>query len=472
MKQTKTILFAGALLACTASLGNAQIPFQARMGDPLQDLTAAELVRFFDGRLEFDTILTEADGLGPIFNDSSCAQCHSGPTIGGFSTTAVTRFGKAAAGGNPFDPLVGLGGSLLQEQVIASFPACLETVPPAADVVINRLTPHTFGAGLLEAVDDQDIVDLETNPPGPVSGMVRMASPVEGGPDRVARFGWKGGVATVFTFSADASLNEMGLTSTFFPNENAPNGDASLLLICDTVPDPEDFADPVTGLTRIDRQTDFQVFLAAPPQTPRSGMTGAGVFDTIGCSACHVASFTTMNVGNPALSNKLIKPYSDFLLHDMADSPPLGDGCGDGIVDGIATEREMMTRALWGMGQRESFLHDGRATGGTFAQNVDMTIQDHGGEAAFARTNYNALSSTDKDALYAFLESLGRPEFDEDNNNTVDVFDHFFLAPLFTGPDPVAPVSPDDPGAVADVDQDGDYDIADWMVFQRAFTGQ
>ncbi len=464
MKKANTLFVAGLLLG--APLGAQQVDFQPRMGEPVRGLSAAQLLAFSDGQTEFDHILTNGEGLGPIFNDSSCGQCHSGPAIGGASTTFVVRFGKAAAGGMPFDPLEDLGGSLRQEKTID--PACQETVPVEATVTANRTTPHTFGAGLLEAIVDQDIVDNASTPG--VSGIVRMVQPIEGGPMRPGRFGWKGGVATVFTFSADASLNELGLTSPSFPTENAPNGDASLLgppTNCDQVADPED-----PGHVRINKQTDFQKLLAPPPQTPKSGMTGEIVFNNIGCSACHVSTYTTGTVSEAVLSNVEIKPYSDFLLHDMGDTAPLGDGCGDGIVDGIATEREMHTRALWGLGQREGFLHDGRATGSTFGGNIDLAIQDHGGEAAFSRTAYNALSQPAKDQLYAFLESLGRPEFDEDNNNTVDVFDWFFLEADFNGPDPVDTHSPDDHGAIADVDQDRDFDLADMLVMQRAFTGQ
>ena len=468
MKNQAIFLAAGFALAGVSQAQ--QVEFQARMGEPLRGLSPAQLAAFQAGHDEFNTVLTIGDGLGPIFNDSSCSQCHSTPTVGGFSTTFVTRFGKAASGGNPFDPLESLGGSLLQEDGIGG--VCVEVVPPEADVVISRTTPHCFGLGLVEAIVHQDIIDLETFPPGGgVTGMVRMVTPVEGGAAIPGRMGWKGGVATLLSFSADASLNEMGLTSPFFPTENAPNGDASLLgppENCDTVADPED-----PTFDRINRQTDFQLFLAPPPQTPKSGMDGEAVFTSVGCANCHVPTFTTGGHSEAVLNGQVIRPYSDYLLHDMGeDTLSGGDGCGDGIVDGIATEREMMTRALWGMGQRGGFLHDGRATGGTFADNVDAAIQDHGGEAAGSRSAYNALSPAEKDDLYNFLFSLGRPEFDEDNNNTVDVFDWFFLAGDFTGPDPVTAIDPDDHGAVADVDQDGDFDMGDFLVMQRAFTGQ
>jgi len=467
----QAILIAAAALAPLAQAQ--QVELQPRMGDALPTLSGAQTTAFEDGLVEFDTILGLGDGLGPIFNDSSCGQCHSTPTVGGFATTAVTRFGKAASGPNPFDPLDNLGGTLLQKSFVGSLdPGCEETVPPEADVVVQRQTPHVFGAGLLEALDDAEIILNATFPPNPnVSGVARMVQPVEGGPMRPGRFGWKGGVATVLTFSADASLNELGLTTSFFPNDNAPNGDVSKLgppLACDMVPDPEDVGDQ-----RITRQTTFQAFLAAPPQTPRSGMTGEAVFNSVGCNACHIGSWTTGTHSEAVLSNVDIKPYSDFLLHDMGDDRLTGgDGCGDGIVDGIATEREMQTRALWGLGQREAFLHDGRATGGSFGQNVDAAVHDHGGEAAFSRAAYEALGATQRAQIHEFLESLGRPEFDEDNSNTVDAFDWFFLSADLTGPAPTTPITPDDHGAIADVDQDADFDLVDFLAMQRAFTGQ
>ncbi len=458
MKKSTISLFAALVLAPTAMAQD----LQPRMGEPLDGLSAAQYQRFADGLVEFNTLLGVTDGLGPIFNDNSCGTCHAFPTSGGAGTKVVTRFGVAATATTPFDDLAALGGSLKQEQAIDD--AVLETVPAIADVVINRVTPSTFGIGLLESIDDADILALAAAPLDPnVSGVVRMTQPLEGGPMRASKMGWKGGVSTVLTFSADASLNEMGLTNRLVGSENAPNGNAALLAAWDSVADPEDFPDPVTGLERIDRQTDFQKLSAAPPQTPKSGMAGESVFEAIGCAACHVNSaYVTGPNAEPNLSGRSIKPYSDFLLHDMGT-------LGDGISDGLATEREMMTRTLWGMSQRETFLHDGRISGLPFDQLIDQTVQQHDGEAAFSRTNYNALSGVDQMALSNFLLSLGRAEGDYDNNNRIDEFDWFFLEPLVTGPD-TNNVSPDDTGAVVDIDQDGDVDLADLALFQRAYT--
>ena len=85
---------------------------------------------------------------------------------------------------------------------------------------------------------------------------------------------------------------------------------------------------------------------------------------------------------------------------------------GDGIVDGIATETIMQTRALWGLQARTSFLHDGRATGGTFADNLRDAIQEHDGEAAASRDAFQALSVGEQDQLIDFLFSLGQAEWD------------------------------------------------------------
>ena len=77
---------------------------QPRAGDPLPDLTPDELSLFLQGQGEFAQPFTEAEGLGPIFNEVSCSACHTTP-IGGSGTKVVTRFGRWDAG--VFDPLVG-----------------------------------------------------------------------------------------------------------------------------------------------------------------------------------------------------------------------------------------------------------------------------------------------------------------------------------------------------------------------------
>lgn len=460
------ILATTALLGLSSSvLAAPQIagvpPIQPRMGDPVAGLSPAELARFEEGRVAFGTNLTPETGLGPIFNETSCGSCHSQPAIGGASTFLVTRFGKAAAGGNPFDPLASLGGGLLQLQ--ATDPSCQEVIPMEADHVIQRLTPICNGLGLVEAIVDADILARESSPPAGVSGLSKTVGLLEGGADRLGRFGWKGDVATARSFSIDAGLNELGLTSAELPEDNAPNGDTAARDLCDIAADPEATPDAM-GFTMIDRFTDFQRFLAPPPQTPKAGMAGEALFEAIGCAACHVSDpYTTGTVAEASLSGIDIQPYSDFLLHDMGS-------LGDGVVSGVATEREMMTRSLWGLAFRSSMLHDGRASSGSFQALITTAIDEHDGEAAASRTAFLALSASEQAQVAEFLQSLGQAEFDFERDNDVDAFDWFFLEPELTGP--VGSIAPDDRAAIADIDSDGDFDLADFAAVQRAFSGQ
>jgi hypothetical protein len=455
------------LVVASAGLASAQ-EIQPRMGDPLPGLTAVERALFDEGRLEFMRILPVNQGLGPIFNDSSCSTCHGIPRVGGAGAKRVLRFGQAAAGGNPFNPLANLGGSLLQAS--STMIECQEVVPPRADVQARRITPNVSGDGLIEAIRGGDIRAREFAPPPGISGRAHMVPTFEDRPlarPRVGRFGWKAQLASLLSFSADASLNEMGLTNRFVTQENAPNGNQILLALCDTVPDPEDHAGP-GGLHAIDRQTNFQRLTAPPPQTPRSGMTGAAVFDAVGCASCHVSTFVTGPSPVAALAGKTIHPYSDFLLHDM------GTSLGDGIVQGYATETELKTPPLWGLHSRADIglLHDGRATGGTPQQNLRDAILAHDGEGLASRDAFVALTPQQQDQLVAFLLSLGRVEFDDEGDHDVDDLDWFFLEAdgRFTGPG--AFFTPDHPGAIADFDQDGDFDLADFAVYQRAMTGE
>ncbi len=433
---------------------------QPEAGAPLDGLTPEQELRFLSGRNAFDKTFTVEEGLGPIFNQDNCAGCHANPTIGGSGSIFVTRFGFNDEKGGGFDPLDDLGGSLLQANAIDD--ACQEVVPASANVTSARITPSVFGIGLVEAIPEADIIAGETNPPPGISGRVHY---VEGG--MVGRFGWKAQIAQVVTFSGDATLQEMGITNDLFPNENAPNGDQDLLAQCDTVADPEDVPNG-QGVRFIDRVTDFQRFVAAPPQTPRSGMTGEAIFVAVGCADCHTPSFTTKDDASleDALRNKTIKPYSDFLLHDMGLA-------ADFIVDGDAGEREIRTPALWGVRFRDPVWHDGSVGGGTFAERMNAAIALHDSflsEAQASAQAYAALPPADKDAVIAFLDSLGRREFDANGDNVIDDEDFADFTSCYTGANG-AVYTADDPCAVHDLDQDGDIDVDDLAGFVTVFEG-
>jgi CxxC motif-containing protein (DUF1111 family) len=229
-----------------------------------------------------------------------------------------------------------------------------------------------------------------------------------GGLVRGGRFGWKNQHASLLSFSADAYLNEMGITSVLQPTENTSNGNS--VADFDEVPDPEDDAAP--GFPNgVDVQgfTDFMRATKAPPRdaqlaaTP-DAQTGSALFNQVGCNTCHVPSITTAPPGTvinrgaftvpDALGNKRIRPFGDFLLHNV--------GTGDGIVQngGPSTRNKLRTAPLWGMRTRARLMHDGESL------TRNEAILRHAGEATPVINNYRNLSTTQKNQLVTFLNSL------------------------------------------------------------------
>jgi CxxC motif-containing protein (DUF1111 family) len=361
-------------------------------GDPIAGLTDAQVADFAAGLEEFTSVDTPESGLGPIYNNNSCAACHSVPVIGGGSTIFVTRFGRTAGG--HFDPLESEGGSLLQQFAID--PAVQEVIPADANVVAHRQTSPLFGFGLIEAIPDATILaNAAQSKPDGISGRASIVQDVSTGQTRIGRFGWKAQQATLLSFAADAYVNEMGITNRFFPNENAPNGNTALLAQYDKVGDPEDSVDPATGKADIDRLADYMRLLGPPPvgKLTLTALAGAVVFAQTGCQNCHTAVMQTGASSIAALDHKIVPLFSDLLLHDMGS-------LGDGIVQGAATESEIKTAPLWGLRARTAFLHDGRAT------TVNAAIQMHDGEAARVRDRYSKLKPSDQQHLLEFLGTL------------------------------------------------------------------
>ena len=362
-----------------------------RFGDPLPGLTPVQLAAFSAGLDEFTNEETIAGGLGPIFNNVSCVACHSGPAVGGSSAITVTRFGRMVNG--VFDPLAEKGGSLLQEFSID--PAVREVVPPEANVIAHRRTTPLFGMGLIEAIPDDAIRQNALRPkPDGVAGRISELTDITTGQKRVGHFGWKLQQASLLAFSADAYLNEMGITSRFFPNENAPNGNTVLLALFDTTMDPEDQVDPTTGRGDIDAAADFMRLLGAPPRRPLSPSARAGepLFNQIGCAVCHTPVMSTGPSPIAALDRKPVWLFSDLLLHDMGT-------LGDGIAQGTANTREMRTAPLWGLRASAPYLHDGRAP------TVHDAIAAHEGEGRVSRDRYLRLTPLQRQQLLDYLAS-------------------------------------------------------------------
>jgi CxxC motif-containing protein (DUF1111 family) len=361
-------------------------------GQPLAGLTADQLEQFDAGKDEFEEVETVDDGIGPIFNDVSCGSCHGTPAIGGGSETLETRFGKTKSNGK-FDPLSQFGGSLIQKQGIGGFGTCMylaEIVPSQATITADRRTTPLFGLGLVDATPDQtfwDLANAEKCDPD-TAGKVSVVTNITTGLDAVGKFGWKCQNPTLFQFSGDAYLNEMGITSPQFPDENCPQGDCGSLS-CNPMPGLNDDGSDVQAFA------DFMTFLAPPPRGPITHAVNDGedVFDNIGCVSCHTATLRTGPNAVAALNKVKYHPYSDFLLHDMGS-------LGDKITQNLATGKYMRTAPLWGARKLTTLLHDGSA------KSLDEAILAHAGQGKKARNKYAGLPSWKKTNLIAFLNSL------------------------------------------------------------------
>jgi CxxC motif-containing protein (DUF1111 family) len=365
-------------------------------GDPFSTLTTAQLNQFDAGKDDFSQEENVADGLGPVFNGRSCADCHKSPAVGGDSDITEIRFGTVT--NHQFDPLTQFGGSLIQSQGIGGEPGATcdiygEIVPTEATIDIKRKTTPLFGLGLVDNVPDSvfiAIAQLQKRITPKTAGRPNLVTNLATERLAVGKFGWKSQNPTLFQFSGDAYVNEMGITNPMFPNENCPQGNCALLRTCDPVPaDPEDNGSGVQAFT------DFMTFLAPPPRGPVNRQTLAGelVFIKIGCANCHLPVLQTGPSSTAALDRVIFQPFSDFLIHDMGN-------LGDGIEQGQATGREMRTAPLWGLRARTTLLHDGRAA------TISDAIVAHDGQGSQARERFKALSANDVANLLAFLNSL------------------------------------------------------------------
>ncbi|MER8461693.1 di-heme oxidoredictase family protein [Mesorhizobium sp. M1396] len=395
-----------------------------------------------------------SDGLGPLFNERACQNCHlkdgrGRPPQGDAVTTSMfLRLAREASSAeeraaladhkvlNFPDPVYGaqlqelavpgLRGEgrmhvdyqerkveLTDGVVISLRKPSYSVVDPAYGpldpriTLSPRLTPPMIGLGLIEEIAPADILvraDPNDGDGDGISGRPNIVRDGPGGELTLGRFGWKAQTASIRQQAADAFAGDIGIST---PEEPKHWGDCTAAQAkCLAMPTgaqqrlgPVEAPPPVMDLV-----TFYSQNLAVPARRDLDRpdvLTGKRVFYEIGCIACHTPKFVTRRgTPNKAQAFQLIWPYSDFLLHDM------GPDLADGQAVGEATGNEWRTPPLWGIGLTETisgnsfFLHDGRARSPTEA------ILWHGGEARKARDRFAAADAADRDALLKFLESL------------------------------------------------------------------
>ncbi len=380
------------------NLTNGFLP-QGAPFETLEEDNVVPLRSFNDNRFIFEEVEVVADGLGPVYNAQSCGECHQNVATGGASQIAEHRTGRLM--GDDF--FESLGGSLVHSR--ATHPDIVEPVVYEDDIRTFRISTNTLGAGFIEAIANTTLLRIRERQPAAMRGSIVLAPVLDAdGRPRLGRFGWKNQHASLVSFSADAYLNEMGITSPLFPTENTSSGrEVGYGTPFDPVPDPEDDGVDVLAFA------DFMRSTKAPSRGPIDAdvMAGETVFNTIGCASCHVPTIVTSPPGTringgqfvvpEALGNKAIHPYSDFLMHNI--------GTGDGIPvqptpEFASTAQQIRTAPLWALRTRNRLMHDGL----TFTERE--AIERHAGQAAPVTTRFRQLSAADQELLLKFLASL------------------------------------------------------------------
>jgi len=394
-----------------------------------------------------------SDGLGPLFNSRSCQGCHlkdgrgSPPLAGEAAVSMFLRLSvpprtdaeRAALAAHRLSAIPEpVYGTQLQNFAIQGHEpegrmtvAYTEVPVRVADgevvhlrkprygvvdlgygamvpdaMLSPRVAPPMPGVGLLEAIDEADILaaaDAGDRDGNGISGRPNRVWSEELREPMLGRFGWKAGEPTVRQQVAHAFLGDMGLSSALAP---ASGGECTVAQeACRKAPNGQDDGEKVEVTQQM---MDLVVFYARNLGVPARRqvddpqvLAGKKLFYESGCAACHRPKFVTRDLpGRPEQSGQLIWPYSDLLLHDM------GEGLADGRPEGSASGREWRTPPLWGIGLTETvsghtqFLHDGRA------RNLLEAILWHGGEAEAAKDRVVGMSKAERDALLAFLNSL------------------------------------------------------------------
>jgi CxxC motif-containing protein (DUF1111 family) len=379
------------------------------------------------------------DGLGPVFNATSCGGCHfkdgraeAAATSGPIKTGLLFRISLPGTGLNGGPIIVDNYGDQLNDKGLlgvqpeVDIQVNYEEIPgkypdgtpyslrkptytfnnaaygalPGNMLVSPRIAQSIHGLGLLEAVSEATILamadDADINGDG-ISGRANYVWDVSSSSTILGRFGWKANQPSIRQQVAGAFLGDIGITSSIFPNENIHGVQLTTL---GSIPNG---GTPEISDENLNEVVFYTHTLAVPARRNYNDpivLQGKQLFNQIKCTSCHVPQLTTGAGIIPQLSYQKIWPYTDMLLHDM------GDGLADGRPDFWALGNEWRTPPLWGIGLTKTvnghtnFLHDGRA------RNFEEAILWHGGEATRSVDSFKQLSKSDRDKLIKFLESL------------------------------------------------------------------
>ncbi|HWE36893.1 MAG TPA: di-heme oxidoredictase family protein [Isosphaeraceae bacterium] len=427
-----------------------------------KDVIAAGREIFLREWLPKDPRSHGGDGLGPVYNDSSCVACHNAGAPGGAGPASKNiDILSAAQALQPMEPgqgkparpdvaplldihagfkatrsvvvhrfgtdpnyeawrsrtLAGVAligqvqpGGLPERTLVERRTAATLRDTPSEVKVLEFLLSHSqrnptalFGIGLIDAIPEKVIARAAQQQDQEVKG---RPSRLKDG--RIGRFGWKGTTASVEDFVLTACAVEVGLEVPGHsqavvpqaPRYKAKGNDLTADECAALVAFVRDLPAPVHHEPSSKAEADY---LAA----------GRELFATAGCASCHMARLGDVD-----------GLYSDLLLHDLG--PELADlGSYDpsdpddpddpsdpedpGVARSIskaprgAKRQEWRTPPLWGFRDSAPYLHDGRAA------SLEQAVAMHGGQGADAARKFAALGSKERLQVEAFLKSLVAP---------------------------------------------------------------
>lgn len=412
----------------------------------VNDLNDEEYDRFILGRsffvipwVEAPSATTARDGLGPLFNANTCKSCHPGNGRGNLYNSdkqfARSLIGKLSIKNNGSKehknilekkgliPEPNYGGqvainaihgikfeakpNITYKEIEIKFPdGEIDTILKPnyslkdlqygelhKDTIMTfRIAPTLNGLGLLSDISNEDILKYEDEFDKDKDGISGKANYVYSPITKkieLGKYSWKASTSSIKHQVADAANNDMGLTTSLFPNDTCTD----IQTECKNAPKGRDDFD-IT-----DMRLDAIAFYLKKRKTYSAKKTnaykeGLDIFKSIGCVKCHIDSFTTK-------SGLKISPFTDILLHDM------GEGLADGRSEFRANGREWRTPPLWGLALHEKInkkkprlLHDGRA------RNFQEAILWHGGEAQGVKETYMNLDKQKREKLIKFLEEV------------------------------------------------------------------
>ncbi|MEH6452408.1 MAG: di-heme oxidoredictase family protein [Psychromonas sp.] len=438
--------------------------------------SAKDILKFNGGNKFFEEpwaqsagSVSSQDGLGPLFNNNACQDCHIRDGRGHASqaqpgqqghdfNSMLLRASKSALttqqkqGIN--DSLIAnipdtcIGGQLqhqanfgMQEEATQSVSYQLLTVQFSdgvevelrkpiwhvqangceidTDTVLSaRVAPPMIGLGLLALLDEQQIVakqDIKDSNKDGISGRANYVWSAMDNKVTLGRFGWKAGQPSIRQQAAGAFLGDMGLTTDIFKQENcldsqqdcmsAPNGNGDMV---------SDYNYEVSTKV-LDKVTFYSNHLSVPQRRnayAKNVLAGKDIFKQIGCNQCHSESYTTVTSSDfPELSGQKIYPYTDMLLHDMGlqltDFDKNSEFVkGDIQVEFLAQANEWRTPPLWGIGLAQKVDPQATFLHDGRARTILEAVLWHGGEAEQQKQQVLALNKVERENLIAFLNDL------------------------------------------------------------------